>query len=148
MVVSRDRVCGGMAWTEAEREHDPAGDLSVRAVAAFFDTAQLLLSNGGSIILESTFRRGISEADLLPLFDISWVKYVHCIVPRTVAVKRCGSRTGREFVGAMLESRDKERWLRVEHSLELDVVPLVVDTTDGYSPGLNEIEAHARARIG
>lgn len=146
MLVSRDLVRGGMAWTEAEVEHVAAGDLSKRAVSTFYEATELMLLRGGSVVIESAFRRGISESDLLPLLNFSRMRYVQCTVPRELAIERCRSRAGREYIGDMLDGRDEERWLRVEQPLDLGVDPLVVDTTDGYDPGLEAIESFVRSR--
>jgi predicted kinase len=145
VLVSRDRVRGGMAWTEGEEHHVPAGDLSQRAVTAFYKSVAALIAHGASVIAESGFRRGISEVDLLPFGSLAQMRLVQCHVPRPVAIDRCRDRHGREFVGEMLESRDEQRWARIEQPLDLSIPVLTVSTTDGYEPGLEAIEAFARA---
>lgn len=145
-LISRDLVRGGMARTEGEAEHVAAGDLSKRAVSVFYDTTCSLLTHGASLVVESAFRRGISETDLAPLIGLADLRYVHCVVPRELAIQRCRERPGREFVGAMLDERDEVRWSRVEQPLDLGASPLIVETADGYRPGLDEIEAFVRGK--
>lgn len=145
-LISRDRVRAGLAWTAQEVEQEPAGDLSRSGVRLFFETVLAAATAGMSCIAESTFRRGLSEADLLPLLDIADVRLLHCIVPRQTAIQRAAARDGREFVAAMLESRDEARWNRVEEPLDLPVPLLRINTADGWEPTLEEIVAFARGR--
>lgn len=97
VVVSRDRVRGGMASTQGEQQHVPTGDLSRRAVSAFYELITVLLARSSSVIAESGFRRGVSEADLRPLQSTAALRLVHCAVPRAVAIDRCRSTPGPEF---------------------------------------------------
>jgi predicted kinase len=63
-LISRDRIRGGLAWTTGEPEHEAGGELSRRAVAVFFETLLGLTKASVSVVAESPFRRGLSEADM------------------------------------------------------------------------------------
>ena len=146
-LISRDRIRGGLAWTTGEPEHEAGGELSRRAVAVFFETLLGLTKASVSVVAESPFRRGLSEADIEPVVRVADVRYVQCRVPRDVAIARCEARYGREFLGPMLCARDDARWLLVEEPLELRVPVLNVDTADGYEPGVNDILRFATDRL-
>jgi len=145
-LISRDRVRAGMAWAEGEEHHAPAGDLSKRAVAAFYRAIEALLVEGVSVIAESGFRRGVSEPDLVPLAELSEIRYIQCTVPRDLAIARCDARPGREFVGPILEAQDEAGWLRIEQPLDPGATVLHVDTSNGYNTQLDAIEAFVRTR--
>lgn len=145
-LLSRDHIRGGLAWTADEQAIEPAGDLSKRAVAVFFEAIGSFLAARLSVVAESTFRRGLSEDDLRPFLATADVRLVHCVVPRALAIERCSVRDGREFLGGMLEGRDEARWERVEKPLALPVPVLRVDTSDGYDPELPSIADFASHR--
>jgi len=52
-----------------------------------------VLAAGTGLVLESNFRRGISDEELRPLVDRSRAVFVHCTVPDAERHRRYASRT-------------------------------------------------------
>lgn len=142
-VISRDEVRAGVAFSAGEVSPEPAGEVSRQAVTAYYSAIATLVSTGVSVIAESTFRQGVSEADLSPVLDRVRLKILQCRVSRALAIQRCRDRPGREFLAEMLEARSEGNWTRVEAPLDLPGPVLTVDTSDGYRPGLPELIAFA-----
>jgi predicted kinase len=139
-VLHKDVLRNGLMCTvgrDASRVVGPPGP------QIFYETLEVWLRSDVSTVADMTFYPGVSEADvaqfIAPLADMV---QVHCRTPRSVA--RFEQRT-RE------DAWWKARWAddllpevtRLQAALQEPVdfgcPSIVVDTTDGYEPTLNEI---------
>jgi predicted kinase len=120
------------------------------AYAALFATARRILESGTGLVLESNFRRGASETDLAPLVAAADARLVHC----TARPALLRSRYDLRFTNGQRHSvhRDGERATALVEDLEagrfepleLAIPRLVVDTSDGMTPGHEEQLEFAR----
>lgn len=68
--------------------------LGLGAVRVLYDLARELLRNGQPVVIESTFYRGVAEADLAPLIAISEAVMVHVTADDEVLISRYQRRAG------------------------------------------------------
>jgi predicted kinase len=120
------------------------------AYAVLYQTVALLLEAGTGVIVESNFRRGVSEPDLLPL--VGWRSdacLVHCTADPATLSARYAARFARGERHPVHLDGDRAAGLvddivggRFE-PLDLPIPTLVVDTTDGSRPPYEEIRDFA-----
>jgi hypothetical protein len=101
------------------------------------------------VILESNFRRGLSERELEPLLPLGRPRLLHCAADDEVLMARYADRFARgQRHSAHLDS-EREAALREDleagrfEPLDLPIPTLVVDTTDGWLPTYEEIREFA-----
>lgn len=123
--------------------------IGVAAYAALFALAAETLAAGEGIVIESNFRRGVSEPELAHLLPASSAVLVHCTAEPTVMERRYVERhASGERHPAHLDA-DRVRGLRDDlaqgrfEPLELGLPTMVVDTRDGYRPPYGEVLAFA-----
>jgi predicted kinase len=102
------------------------------------------------LVLESNFRRGQSEPDLAALVTRARAVLIHCHGDPQVIVRRYGERAERgerhpghhdlQLVDAVREALASGEY----EPLALAVPTLRVDTTDGYTPALEDVLAFIR----
>jgi predicted kinase len=126
--------------------------LGVAAYAVLFAITRRILEAGAGIVIESNFRRGLSEPDLLPLVDIAEARLIHCTADAATVRARYAERFQRgERHPAHLDA-DRAAALAADlasgrfEPLELGVPTLVVRTDGGYVPSLGEVIAFAGTR--
>jgi len=119
--------------------------LGAGAYAMLYHMAAALLGAGASVVVESNFRRGLSERELRPLASAAAGVLVHCMAPADVLERRYRQRfeTGSRHVAHL----DGQRAAALAHDLAagrfepLDLgLPLIraeFDTT--WSPRYEEI---------
>ncbi|HEX2220913.1 MAG TPA: AAA family ATPase [Candidatus Limnocylindria bacterium] len=128
----------------APRDVAASQRLGRAAYAALFATARRILESGIGLVLESNFRRGGSEAELAPLVAAADARLVHCTARPALLRARYERRftSGRrhpvhldgERAMALGEDLEAGRF----EPLELPIPRLVVDTSDGMTPGHEE----------
>ena len=114
--------------------------------------ADRLATAGVGMILESNFRRGLSEADLAPLLTGTRALLVHCEGDPAVIARRVRERAerGERHPGhhdlAVIPQLQAELATGRFEPLALDVPTLRVDTTttQEYAPDFEEIMAFVR----
>lgn len=121
--------------------------LGLAAYRVLYDVAQTLATAGVDLIIESNFRRGLSEPDLEPLVLAADCRLLHCTAsPVTVRNRyserfRRGERHPAHLDSARADALAADLEAGRFEPLELGVPTLVVRTDDGYEPRLTEILA-------
>jgi predicted kinase len=137
-IVHKDQLVHGI-W----RTRGRALELGAPGVEPFYETMELWASLGVSFIAEQTFYRGVSEPDVARRLAPKCVLVnVHC--QSTHAVTRfarrmrddplCGEARLRKLL-PLAERLQSELY----EPLALDCPLIVVDTDDGYAPGLQSV---------
>jgi predicted kinase len=117
------------------------------AYAVLFAVTDTLLDAGDGAIVESNFRRGISEPFLVPLVAKSIAMLVHCEAPHEQILKRFVGRAGGPGRHRVHPDLDRLDALRDElnvgrfEPLEFGIETIRVDTSSGYRPTLGELLA-------
>ena len=116
--------------------------------AVLYAVARVILEAGSSLIVESNFVRGTSEQELSPLMREGEALLIHCQTTRDLIARRVRSRAGRhpqhpDDVDEVLQAVDAHR----HDPLELRFPLLIVDTSEGYRPGLDEVLRFCRGDI-
>lgn len=129
----------------------PASQVAGRAAyAALFSAAAALLDAGAGVVLESNFRRGVSEEELRPLVArAARTAVIECEAPVDVAVRRYRERTGSRhrahFDAERLADVERAALDRANYALELPARVLRVDTSGAAPrPAIAEIAAAVR----
>ena len=75
-----------------------------------YAVAASVIDSGTGLVLESNFRRGVSDAELRPLVNRSRAVFVHCTVPDIERRRRCAERIRHpgHFDAALLAAWDPE----------------------------------------
>ncbi|MCZ0978672.1 AAA family ATPase [Streptomyces diastatochromogenes] len=150
-VVIRDEIKQGMVLSAAPSP-DGTAHLSIPARNAFFDTTTVLLKAGVTVVVESALQGCLWRPGLEPLSELASIRVIRCTPPIETIVQRITRRA----------KDDIHRTAHADHSLleeiaagtyipgsfvgiSLDVPTLLVDTTDGYTPGIKEIIGIAQA---
>ena len=126
-----------------------------QATDVFFNTLELLLRQGITLVAEAAFQHKVWSPRLQPLTAIARTRIIVCTVDPEIArvrhIERGLADPERErFHGdAAVQAAREGRELPIENydPPRLDVPTLVVDTTDGYSPSLEQVIAFARADL-
>lgn len=139
--ISRDEIKEGMVQAAMPGFTAWPGDpLTRRTLPTFFGVLRLLLESGVTTVAEAAFQDRVWRPNLLPLLDLAELRIVQCSVAHEVALSRrlrrsAGDPTRRAHAdGHVPTSFDR---------LALDAPSVWVDTTDGYTPALEEIAAFA-----
>ena len=121
------------------------------AYSLLFGLVGRLLEAGFGAILESNFRRGLSERHLAPLVASADARVIHCTAEPALLQSRYEERFARRERHAV--HRDDERAAALAEELragryeplELGVPTLVVDTCNGLEPPYESLLAFVRA---
>jgi predicted kinase len=131
------------------RDVAASAQLGAGAYAMLHLVAGRLIEAGTGLIIESNFRRGVSEAELRPLLAWSDAGLVHCGAPDEVLIARYAERIQRGVRHPAHLDADRVAALAEDLSdglfepLNLAIPTLVVDTTDGWRPAYEEIRDFA-----
>jgi predicted kinase len=123
--------------------------LGAAAYAMLYLAAQKLIEAGAGLIIESNFRRGLSEAELKPLLGWSDAGLIHCSAVPEVVHARYADRADRGERHAAHLDADRADALAEDladgrfEPLDLPIPILLVDTTDGWRPPYDEIRDFA-----
>jgi predicted kinase len=106
--------------------------------------SRLLVADMGAVI-ESNFRRGLSEPELRPFVAAMSAVLVHCSLPDHAIVARFVDRAGTPSRHSVHPDIDRLPALRADleagrfDPLDLSIPTLRVDTSDGYRPSIDTI---------
>ena len=113
--------------------------------AMLFDVVERLVAAGTGAVIESNFRRGLSEPALRPIVSATSAVLLHCSLSNDAVIARYVDRAGtpaRHRVHPDLDRlpalRDDLEACRYE-PLDLSIPTLRVDTTDRYRPPIDTI---------
>jgi predicted kinase len=150
-LLSRDALKVGLVETHGS-ETDAVRDTVVPlAYALFYQTIELWLRAGVSLIAEDSFPRDRSASALRALIPLAHAVVIHCDTSDEEAQRRFCTREGanprarpdlRTAIVKQME-RGTYPW-RMFDPFDLGVPALRVDTTSGYVPGLDAIIAFCR----
>lgn len=115
------------------------------AYAVLYFVAQQVLEAPTGLIIESNFRRGVSEPELRPLLAWSAAGLIQCTAAPEVVLRRYRER--HDQGDRHLAHLDADRAAALADDLaagrfeplDLPIPTLVVDTTDGWRPPYEEI---------
>jgi predicted kinase len=145
-LISRDQLKEALADAMGAPADVPASkQLGAGSVAMLYLVARQLLEARVGLILESNFKRGLSEPELRPLVAWGDPALIHCSAPDSVVQRRYGERYVRGERHAAHFDADRAADLAEElaaghyRPLEIAIPTLVVDTTDGWRPSYEEI---------
>jgi predicted kinase len=111
-----------------------------------FVAAGRILAAGHGLVLESNFRRGMSDEPLRALARLAPTIVIVCRTPDALRRRRYEERTGTRH-RVHIESAILAEWISddTESLIDIGAPRLIVDTTDGYSPSIAEIVEFARS---
>jgi predicted kinase len=147
--VCRDEIKEGMVHAFGPGFQPAVGDpLTVRTYGLFFDTVELLLRGGVTLVAEAAFQHRLWDQGLAPLRGLCDLRVVRCSVPLDLLRARqrqrladLPTRAAHADLAIFRERGEEGGW----DAIHLDVPTLDVDSSDGYRPGLDQI-AHFAAR--
>ncbi|MFC1438705.1 ATP-binding protein [Streptacidiphilus sp. N1-10] len=145
--ICRDEIKEGMVHAAEGFVPGPADALSLRTLPTFFGVLELLLRAGVTVVAEAAFQDRLWRPGLEPLRDLARIRIVHCTVPAELARQRQLRRGADNPVRrAHADPRPDDpaahggvydAFVRVA----LDAPWIEVDTSDGYTPALEEVLA-------
>jgi predicted kinase len=146
-VITKDDIKEALATPFATGDRDWSRQLGVAAYSVLFVVAERILSAGNGLILETNFRRGIADPPLRALARLAPTAVIVCRVSDPLRRRRFADRAalGRHRVhidGAVLDDWNQDD---SEFLIDIGASRIVVDTSDGYSPDLEQIVAFARS---
>ncbi len=148
-LLSRDEIKEGYVNTFNRSHEQMDSAVNWHVYETFFDAIELFIAKDISIIVEAAFQDKLWKPKLLSLADRATVKIILCNptpeVARNRFEKRLQTDPGRKrFHGDDLHIVTNE--VSTFLPLNMNSPTMVVDTTDGYSPGLAEIIAFSQAK--
>ncbi|MEV0452836.1 ATP-binding protein [Streptomyces sp. NPDC050600] len=144
--ILRDEIKQGMVMNFPG--HDAVGDnpLDIPALEAFFAAIAVLLRAGTTVVAEAAFQDRLWRPGLEPLAEFADLRIIRCTTPASVIARRIADRAhsdrhrvahGDKALLADMEAGvyDPDRFIPIS----LAAPKLLVDTSDGYAPGMAEI---------
>jgi predicted kinase len=146
-VLTKDDIKEALAEPFATGDRDWSRKLGVAAYSVLFAVAERVLAAGHGLILETNFRSGISDSQLRGLARHAPTVVIVCRVPDPLRRKRFEDRAARGRHRVHIDSAVLDEWNEDDSEFLIDIgTPrLIVDTTDGYAPALDQVAAFARS---
>ena len=151
-LISKDELKESLAdATGVPPDVAASTQLGLAAYAVLYFVARQLLEAPAGVIIESNFRRGVSEPELRPLLPWSDPCLIHCTAAPGVVLRRYGERYDQG--GRHPAHLDADRAAALADDLaagrfepvDLPIATLVVDTADGWRPSYEEVREFAGA---
>jgi predicted kinase len=145
--VCRDEIKEGMVHATPGFVPGLGDELNLRALPAFFGVLSLLLKAGVTVVAEAAYQDRLWRPGLEPLRGLARMRIVHCRVDADVAFSRRLQRWDEDPLRRAHENtRQQDASAHTQRHNAFDRVSvdapwIEVDTTDAYSPGLDEIVA-------
>jgi len=148
-VLSRDQIKESLMDSLGSPDRARSRELGAASYAVLYTLLEQLLQADMSLIVESNFSHGTSEPELIRVAANARIAQIHCQTSHEEVFRRYRERaeSGTRHPGH--HDTDAETIADLETSLRgnrheplsLDAPLLIVDTTDGYRPGIDEITA-------
>jgi predicted kinase len=145
-VLTKDDIKEALAEPFATGDRDWSRQLGVAAYSVLFAVAERMLAAGHGLVLETNFRSGISDAPLRALARLAPAVVIVCRIPDPLRRRRFEERAARGRHRVHVDSAVLEEWNEddAEFLIDIGTPRLVVDTTDGYTPDLEQTVTFAR----
>jgi predicted kinase len=144
--VCRDEIKEGMVHSTPGFGASTGDPFTQRTLTVFFDVLATLLRAGVTVVAEAAFQDKLWRPNLEPLAGVAAIRVVRCTVDTGVAHERIVRRAGENAHRAAHADQDLlraiadgERPIESWVPISLHVPTLVVDTTDGYEPRIEDI---------
>ncbi|MFF4448516.1 AAA family ATPase [Streptomyces sp. NPDC001502] len=151
--IIRDEIKQGLVMNAAAHRAGRDDPLDIAAMHAFFDTLGVLLRAGVTVVAEAAYQDRLWRPGLEPLIEIADLRVIRCTTPTPTVVARVTERAGSDRHRAAHGDRQLLADIATGAyspeafvGISLDAPALLVDTSDGYRPGVAEIGAFVRAR--
>jgi predicted kinase len=151
-VICRDEIKEGMVHAHGDDFMPGVGDpLTRRTFPVFFEVLRVLVTAGVTVVAEAAFQDGNWRKGLEPLTGLAKLVVVQCSVDEAVARERIERRRAtaasrRAHADGQLLAREEPRAFASFDRLSIPAPSIVVDTTDGYAPDLEQVVAFVAAR--
>ena len=146
-VLTKDDIKEALAEPFATGDRDWSRKLGLAAYSVLFAVAERILGAGHGLILETNFRSGISDTPLRALARSAPTAVIVCRVSDALRRTRFEERAARGRHRVHIDSAVLDEWNEDDSEFLIDIgAPrLIVDTTDGYAPDLEQIVTFARS---
>jgi predicted kinase len=144
--VCRDEIKEGMAHATPGFVPAPGDELTARTLPVFFTLLELLLRAGVTTVADAAFQDHVWRPRLEPLRGLAHLRILHCVVAADVAFRRVMQRSQDNPVRrvhadpqAGFDFAEFARQRDAFDRVSVQAPWMEVDTTDGYTPGLDDI---------
>jgi predicted kinase len=144
--ISRDEIKEGMAHVRPGFGPAEGDELTARTLPVFFSILELLLRAGVTTVADAAFQDHVWRPRLEPLRTLASLRIVHCVVASDVAFRRAVQRSEDNPVRRVhadpepdCDPADFARRRDAFERVSVAAPWIEVDTTEGYSPDLDEI---------
>jgi predicted kinase len=145
--ILRDEIKQGMVMNYPGHHADGDDPLNLPALEAFFATIAVLVRAGTTVVAEAAFQDRLWRPRLEPLTKFAALRIIRCTTPAPTIARRITDRAhsdshraahGDKALLADMEAGvyDPDRFVPIS----LTAPNLLVDTSNGYAPGLAEIQ--------
>jgi predicted kinase len=149
-VICRDEIKEGMVHAHGDDFVPGVGDpLTKRTFPVFFEVLRVLVTAGVTVVAEAAFQDGNWRKGLEPLMGLAKLVVVQCSVDEAMARERIERRRAsatsrRAHADGQLLAREDPR--ASFDRLSIPAPSILVDTTDGYAPDLEQVVGFVAAR--
>ncbi len=150
--ILRDEVKQGMVLSTAGYQSKTDDPLNRTALRAFFEVTTTLLRAGVTTVIEAAYQDRLWRPHLEPLLGLAQLRIIRCTVPAGTARDRIVQRAHHDEHRAahadheLLAAIDSGTWSPDAFvPISLNLPTLVVDTSDGYAPNMQDIVSFVRS---
>ncbi|MBF6340587.1 AAA family ATPase [Nocardia abscessus] len=144
--ICRDEIKEGMVHAIPDFAPGPQDELNLRTLPVFFETLELLLRAGVTVVAEAAFQDRLWRPGLTLLQSHARLRIVHCAVDPVLAADRAAQRRRADPRRRAHSDPDHPNPAPAAFErIALDAPSLEVDTTSTYHPALPEILAFINA---